>query len=1077
MDGVDPYQAYLTLANKLFDKQISQDDLNPSAAQLPPLNRTLLDQLAQCAEEAAQTAPRLGWAITAIADAAAVYNEEPFIQALAAWYLGRAANHWAQPKRVTEAIERARRGFESLNEPGWIAACDWQINALAWTKPDVVKAVDTLEKAVAGLISAGMDDFVPHCRLALAYAQILIERFEEALEIIRASEITFTEKGDTINQARCWFTEASCLRRQSHFDQAQKKLEQAMRVFQHEEQPADIAKTHYQCALIHLLRTDDLSIAISHFETAIQIFDICDLDLWQAACFTNLGSVYIQNGLFIQAEDSIKQARISFMRHDVFGLLADNLNDSGKLNTLRGLLHTSFEQFKQAEKIYSQLGMKLRASSTMANIGEVYGKLGRYQDALHYLEQAAKQLESLDNYLRLGTCERYTALIWHRLRQSKHAHEYLDKAVIHYEKAGQKAYISAIHNYRAGIFFEEGKFTEAIDCLEKSLEIASQFGVKPQIGLAYRLLGEALLRTGKHREAYQNLEQALSDFIEMGMSLEQAACLVALGTYFLDVSEPNEAKKAYEEALQLSQGTFPEIDWRAYAGLATLAEAQGHIQLAVHAYRQGMHALAKIRHNFWQPALAGSYLQTPAAFFDKAISLAAKAGNSEDTLQFIESGKATTLLQQLSSNRHTGDRSSQKLNKLRGEIDWLQEQLRVSFNQTNPIQSAIHTRQMRARLADSVTQYDALLAKLERQSDANLTTLNLPHHFKLSSFRNLARQALGESWVALDYHLAEDQLITIIISPDICQIQTSPLLPRVQMVLDACRKTHRNATPLTESDLAVLGNWLIPTSIAEGLTPETTLVLAPHRALHSIPWAALQPGFASQPFVCLCTPCITPSLRSLAFLWDRATQNRHQPPARGLVIGLSRFPNTKEELPSVREEIHVLRATLGTNARYLLENDATWENLKSLRGQDHSEGLSRFVWLHFASHAYADVHTGRLSGFSLWDGEIRLDQLRDLAPLPNLVTFSACNSSYSYIYEGDEHVGLPATCLIAGANSVVGSTQPIIDHAATEFITAFYRHYFEGYSPAQAVAQAQRQMIKKEEETTTWASFTCMGVP
>ena len=123
------------------------------------------------------------------------------------------------------------------------------------------------------------------------------------------------------------------------------------------------------------------------------------------------------------------------------------------------------------------------------------------------------------------------------------------------------------------------------------------------------------------------------------------------------------------------------------------------------------------------------------------------------------------------------------------------------------------------------------------------------------------------------------------------------------------------------------------------------------------------------------------------------------------------------------------------------------------------------------------MHTGRLSGFSLWDGEIRLDQLRDLAPLSNLVTFSACNSSYSYIYEGDEHVGLPATCLIAGANSVVGSTQPIIDHAATEFITAFYRYFFEGYSPAQAVAQAQRQMIKKEEETTTWASFTCMGVP
>ena len=148
-----------------------------------------------------------------------------------------------------------------------------------------------------------------------------------------------------------------------------------------------------------------------------------------------------------------------------------------------------------------------------------------------------------------------------------------------------------------------------------------------------------------------------------------------------------------------------------------------------------------------------------------------------------------------------------------------------------------------------------------------------------------------------------------------------------------------------------------------------------------------------------------------------------------------------------------------------------------LREQDQAQGLARFAWLHLAGHAFADQHTGRLGGFSLWDGDIRLDQLRDLNPLPKLVTFSACSSLYSFVYEGDEHVGLPMTCLVAGASSVVGSAWPITDRAAHEFTIEFYRYYLEGVSPAWAVTLAQRKMIGSKAEISTWASFTCLGMP
>ncbi len=114
-----------------------------------------------------------------------------FVRSMAAWNLGCASNYWGQPKRVATAISRARLGFVKLNESGWVAACDWQLNALAWTRPDFAKAAQTLAKALEDLERAGFDEFVPHCRLALAYAQILIKDYDRAKKNIEASQTVF----------------------------------------------------------------------------------------------------------------------------------------------------------------------------------------------------------------------------------------------------------------------------------------------------------------------------------------------------------------------------------------------------------------------------------------------------------------------------------------------------------------------------------------------------------------------------------------------------------------------------------------------------------------------------------------------------------------------------------------------------------------------------------------------------------------------------------------------------------------------------------------------------------------------
>ncbi len=1079
MCDVDPIQLYLSLSNDLFDGRILEADLPTATSQLPLLDKELLNKLAQSAEAFALNEPRRGWALMQGADAAANFqNCDLFTRSLAAWYLSRACNHWTQPQRVNKAISRARLGFEELNESGWVAACDWQLNVLSWTEADFVRSALELQQALAGLQTAGISEFIPHCRLSLAYAQMLIGKYDQARENIFSSEADFSAQGDMLNQARCWLNQASIFRRQAQFDQAFDQLDKALEVFENQNAQLDIAKTKYQLALLHLMRTDDLSIAITNFEQAIQIFSNHDLDLWQAACTTNLGSVYLQAGQLTKAEACYQEARQSFTRHGVLGLLADNLTDNGKLNIARGYPEISIEQYKQAEEIYRKLDSKLSMGLLIANLGEAYGQLGRYQDALHHLERAAEQLKSINHSLHLGTCEMYMARVWSRLEKPALAHEHLDKASACYEESKQKALLSSLYNSRARIYFDQTDTSNGIIWLKKSLEIAEKHGVRPQVALAHRLLGEALVSIGQLEEGREHLETSLLNFQEMGMLMEHAAGLVALGTYYTQRSQPAEARARLEQALQHSQRIFPEIDWRAHAALAELAENRSDHQTALASYRQAIEILNKIRHNFWQPVLAGSYLQNPAHVFASAIALAVQANAAQDALQFIEAGKAATLLQQLStSSPLASSATSQNMNDLKAEIDWLQRQLIVSFDTPNRIKSALQSRTLRTQLIEKVKQYDTELARLERTQQTGQKASLVTDNFDLASFRKLADQALGKSWVALDYYITGNQLATLMITTDTCQLHRTSISERARMALGAVLQTQRDAIPPSQSDLRSLGDLLIPKEAVDLLTPQTYLALVPHERLHGIPWPALQPIFMSQPLVCACIPAVLPSLHSLTLLWQRQSMQQISQSHDGLLIGISKFKDAKRELPHVREEIRGLSTRLGTHGQLLVEQDATWENLIGLKNDNVQTGLSRFDWLHVASHFFLDPHTGRLSGIALSDGDVWLDQLRDLAPLPSLVTFSACNSIYSFLYKGDEHVGLPATCMIAGADSIIGSAWPVLDKSAAAFTLSFYDHYFEGLSPAQALAQTQCQLIEDGEPIENWGSFICMGVP
>lgn len=1066
-------QSYLSLAHDLFEGKTQPDRLDRATRRLPPLNEHLLERLAQAAEDAALRSPHHAWALALLADSA-THDSDLGLQSRAAWYLGRAYNHRGQPVKASEALQRARRGFESLKETDWLAACDWQLNHLAWTKPNFAEAASQLEKALAILEQSELDEFARQCRLSLSYAQILCGNFAAAQETLTLCKEIFTARQDPLNLARCWLNEASLQRRQGQFEGAFTSLQQALVIFQQHQALLDVAKTQYQQGLWYFLSGSDYDQAITCFEQALAAFSSQEMDLWAAVCENGLAQINIQRGNLPQALRELQRARPVFVEHGASGMMADNLNDSGQLELLMGNPGKSLAHFQQAGEIYESLGFEYAAANALANRGNVSALLGDYQNALNDLELAQKRFQKLDNPYGMAGCEFYLSRIWTDLHQYPAAHEHLNKTEALYRQIQQTAVLGLVYNQRALILSLEDRFDEAALALDAALEISQASGLAPQIALAERRLGEMLTRSGDLSRAFSLLTSAEAKFRQMGMGIEQAASLASLGEYHLQASSPENAEGSFREALGLCQGIMPEIESRCHAGLASLAKEGNQQAEALDHYRKAVQVIARLRHSFWQPGLAGSYLRAMKTTLDKAILQAASLNAAQDTLLFIESSKAQTLSRLLSAERFAPvSELPADIEALGAEIQELQSQIRAIYNPSPWSRAAGDIKALQTRLIETAQTYDKRLAELERQSARPAPAL--ASEFALTRFRKQATVWLGKSWLALDYYLAGENVVISLLTPDDLEVFETAIPARARMALDVCLRSHRGALDISSGDMQALGKVLLPRPIQDHLlSPDTPLIICPHRDLHSVPWAALRPEWDSRHLVERCVPRLAPSLHLLELLSQRERGAQAPTAARktGLLLGISDFQGKRPALPAAIREVQSIAQIAHPASRYLLDSEATWMALR----EQAAQGYSSFGFLHFSSHISHDPRTGRLSSLALYDQDIALEQVRALAPLPGLVTLSACNGAQSLVYEGDEHVGISSTSLMAGANTVVGSLWPVLDSAPAADMTPFYRGFFAGLSPAAALAQAQRASIQNGEELHHWAGFVCLGV-
>jgi hypothetical protein len=173
------------------------------------------------------------------------------------------------------------------------------------------------------------------------------------------------------------------------------------------------------------------------------------------------------------------------------------------------------------------------------------------------------------------------------------------------------------------------------------------------------------------------------------------------------------------------------------------------------------------------------------------------------------------------------------------------------------------------------------------------------------------------------------------------------------------------------------------------------------------------------------------------------------------------------DLPAARQEVAGIAATL---RRYQPDLD-----IERLQGHQASTraiaaALTRATLFHYAGHT-AQVDSDAHIGFALAGGQrLELGDILMLERAPRLAVLAACDSARSGLRTPAEALSLAHAFLVRGSLDVVAATRPVGDAESADLTAALYTLRAQGLPIDQALAEAQRDLLKTQPEGD-WSAF------
>lgn len=586
----------------------------------------------------------------------------------------------------------------------------------------------------------------------------------------------------------------------------------------------------------------------------------------------------------------------------------------------------------------------------------------------------------------------------------------------------------------------------ASDALETSKKISNaQVNIDYEIRFeAYKVLGDVALRRNQTATALKHYLDARSKLPFIGGGFYKDAVDLSIAVAQIELQQTQEAVKKLQSLVENGDANVRLMAMRAMirhlvqTGDSALAAkyldrlqvaakenknryqtawawhltsqmlaADGKASQSIDAALQSVKDIEAVGATFRSIEMKTSMFGNVQEIFENAISLLAKSGRVDDAFHMSEKARARTTLEQL-----------RNVEKTAAKID--------PDVVTNAINSAA---------------YQPLTVGAVQK--------RLPIGSHLISYHVLPKQTMV-------WNITSDSVKLNIVDIDRTSLRTQ---------IESLRSAIQSETAAAADENAKSLYTLLVAPLA--LPPNAPVILAPHSALHFLPFQALKSAtgwwIETRPISYVLSASslnINPSAAKVSFSSIVAVGN----------------PDTGErslDLPGAEEEVQKLGESF-KSPKIFTRADATKNRVKL-------DGPLAGV-LHIAAHGTVDDIDPMFSTIKLADplfkrGDLEAHEfIKMKLSETELVVLSACSSGLGRVASGDEFSGFKRAVMISGVQRLLISLWPVDDEATSKMMIRFYALLKE-YGAPEALQRAQMETLAKPVNSSPrlWAPFILVG--
>jgi CHAT domain-containing protein/uncharacterized protein HemY len=693
----------------------------------------------------------------------------------------------------------------------------------------------------------------------------------------------------------------------------------------------------------------------------------------------------------------------------------------------RGLFDLGQNQFSAARQHFElslsfarERGDRFLEATSLLNLGGVFVKEGRFDEALDSSDAAYKASVALDARDIALAAQENVGWAYYRLGDSERALQMLLEAEKRADQLGDVFDQENALTNVGYIYMDAHDFVQAEQSFQRALILAKLENSKEHVLNALRVLARLALQMGDVKKSNDYAEQALVIARESGNRLDELYPLLVQGQIAARRGDTAAAESKFHEVEQ--DKLCPVfLKWEAEHSLARLYEDEKRPDSADREYRAALATFEAARDTVQHEDSQLSFLTNASRIYDDYIHYLVARGKTDDALRWADYSRARTLAEGLGL---------------------LTKAVSTGPPPLNPQQI---TRQAKGTvLFYWLGERQSYLWAITPQKTSLFT---LPPGSEIDAAVERYRKALGGPQDVLESADGDGRwLYRTLIAPTQALLKTDAKI----FVIPDGRLNNLNF-----ETLLVPGPMLSGQMAAEQKEPEAKL----HFWIEDV------------------TIANASSLRVLAAARAGARKSAEKRDRGLLLVGNSVAPNDKyPELPQAAAQMEsaarhfpaaerrIFAREQATPAAYLASNPEQFSHIhfvahgtaSRLSPLDSAIVLSKIVPSETALSKTA------LSDSSVEDDAFKL-YARDIIRRPlraDLVTISACYSAGERAYSGEGLVGLSWAFLRAGAHNVVAALWEATDASTEQLMDKFYDELDKGAGPDAALRAAKLSLLR-----------------